>query len=85
MDNAVGSWEGSLPEPRLFGERVEPDQVELDGITKGVHKVKLSSLLAAVLLLTVLAGVQLLSAQTVNIEIGQDFVSNDPDAITRSR
>ncbi len=41
---------------------------------------KLSSLLAAVLLLAALAGVQLLSAQTVNIEIGQDFVSNDPDA-----
>ena len=42
---------------------------------------KLSSLLAAVLLLAALAGVQLLSAQTVDIEIGQDFVSSDPDAM----
>ena len=39
---------------------------------------KLSSLLAAVLLLTVLAGAQLLSAQLVDIEIDQDFVSNNP-------
>ena len=41
---------------------------------------KLSSLLAAVLLLSVLAGVQLLSAQTVDVEIGQDFVSSDDSA-----
>ena len=38
LDNAAGSWEGSLPELRLSEERVETEQVELDGITKGVHK-----------------------------------------------
>ena len=39
---------------------------------------KLSSLLAAVLLLTVLAGVQLLSAQQaiIDVDIDQDFVSD---------
>ena len=37
VDSAVGSWEGSLPELRLSGTG-QSEQVELDGITKGVHK-----------------------------------------------
>jgi hypothetical protein len=43
---------------------------------------KLSSLLAAVLLLTVLAGVQLLTAQSVrtSVDVEMDYVSNDADA-----
>ena len=38
---------------------------------------KLSSLLAAVLLLAALAGVQLLSAQATQVEIDNAYVSND--------
>ena len=38
---------------------------------------KLSSLLAAVLLLTVLAGVQLLTAQATHVTVDNAYVSND--------